>query len=208
MAEIDPALADTAAFCERYGVTLEESANCVVIAAKRGGETRYAACMVAATTRADVNGLVRRHLDARKASFAPVDAVTAATGMEYGGITPVGLPADWPVLVDEAVAKTGSVVIGSGIRGSKLRLPGPLLAALPAAQVLPGLGIPVAPLRSSSRAASARDLVTDGNRTCSAGRLNGERWPDENWHRELQHSDTPVSAELTFSFASGHAGSG
>ena len=145
VAEIDPALADTAAFCERYGVTPEESANCVVIAARRGGETRYAACMVAATTRADVNGLVHRHLDARKASFAPVDAVTAATGMEYGGITPVGLPADWPVLVDEAVAKTGSVVIGSGIRGSKLRLPGPLLAALPAALVLPGLGIPVAP---------------------------------------------------------------
>ena len=144
MAEIDPALADTAAFCERYGVAPEESANCVVIAARRGGETRYAACMVAATTRADVNGLVRRHLDARKASFAPVDAVTVATGMEYGGITPVGLPGDWPVLVDEAVAKTGSVVIGSGIRGSKLRLPGPLLAALPAAQVLPGLGIPVA----------------------------------------------------------------
>jgi prolyl-tRNA editing enzyme YbaK/EbsC (Cys-tRNA(Pro) deacylase) len=145
VAEIDPALADTAAFCERYGVTPEESANCVVIAGRRGGETRYAACMVAATTRADVNGLVRRQLDARKASFAPMAAVTAATGMEYGGITPVGLPADWPVLVDEAVAKTGSVVIGSGIRGSKLRLPGPLLAALPAAQVLPGLGIPVAP---------------------------------------------------------------
>jgi prolyl-tRNA editing enzyme YbaK/EbsC (Cys-tRNA(Pro) deacylase) len=144
VAEIDPALADTAAFCERYGVTLEESANCVVIAARRGGETRHAACMVAATTRADVNGLVRRHLDARKASFAPVAEVTAATGMEYGGITPVGLPADWPVLVDEAVAKTASVIIGSGIRGSKLRLPGPLLAALPAAQVLPGLGVPVA----------------------------------------------------------------
>ena len=143
VAEIDPALADTAAFCERYGVSLEESANCVVIAAKRGGETRHAACMVAATTRADVNGLVRRHLDARKASFAPVAEVTAVTGMEYGGITPVGLPADWPVLVDEAVAKTASVVIGSGIRGSKLRLPGPVLAALPAAQVLPGLGIPV-----------------------------------------------------------------
>jgi prolyl-tRNA editing enzyme YbaK/EbsC (Cys-tRNA(Pro) deacylase) len=101
--------------------------------------------MVAATTRADVNGLVRRHLDARKASFAPVEAVTAATGMEYGGITPVGLPEGWRVLVDEAVAKTGSVVIGSGIRGSKLRLPGRLLAALPAATVLPGLGIPVAP---------------------------------------------------------------
>ena len=151
VAEIDPALADTAAFCERYGVTPEESANCVVIAAKRGGETRHAACMVAATTRADVNGLVRRHLDARKASFAPVAEVTAVTGMEYGGITPVGLPADWPVLVDEAVAKTASVVIGSGIRGSKLRLPGPLLAALPAAQVLPGLGIPVSPHSSAIR---------------------------------------------------------
>ena len=132
VAEIDPALADTAAFCQRYGVSPAESANCVVIAGRRGGNTMYAACVVAATTRADVNGLVRRHLDARKASFAPVDGATAATGMEYGGITPVGLPADWPVLVDEAVAKTASVVIGSGIRGSKLRLPGPLLAALPA----------------------------------------------------------------------------
>jgi len=145
VAEIDPALADTAAFCEQYGVAPAESANCVVIAGKRGGNTMYAACMVAATTRADVNGLVRKHLDARKASFAPTEAVTAATGMEYGGITPVGLPSDWPVLVDEAVAKTGSVVIGSGIRGSKLRLPGRLLAAIPAAQVLPGLGVPVNP---------------------------------------------------------------
>ena len=145
VAEIDPALADTAAFCERYGVSSAESANCVVIAAKRGGNTMYAACMVLATTRADVNGLVRRHLDARKASFAPVADVTAATGMDYGGITPVGLPADWPVLVDEAVAKTASVIIGSGIRGSKLRLPGRLVAAIPSAQVLPGLGVPVNP---------------------------------------------------------------
>jgi len=143
VAEIDSALADTAAFCERYEVPAAESANCVVIAGKRGGNTTYAACMVLATTRADVNGLARRHLDVRKASFAPVGAVTAATGMEYGGITPLGLPADWPVLVDEAVAKTGSVVIGSGIRGSKLRLPGPALAAIPSAQVLPGLGIPL-----------------------------------------------------------------
>jgi prolyl-tRNA editing enzyme YbaK/EbsC (Cys-tRNA(Pro) deacylase) len=144
VAEIDPSLADTAAFCAHYGVDPAESANCVVIAARRGGQTTYAACMVAATTRADVNGLVRRHLDARKASFAPVDAVTAASGMEYGGITPIGLPDGWPVLVDEAVAKTGSVVIGSGIRGSKLKLPGRLLACLPSAQVLPGLGLPLA----------------------------------------------------------------
>src|ERR1700723_4117768 len=102
VAEIDPALADTAAFCERYGVSPTESANCVVVAGRRGGNTMYAACVIAATTRADVNGLVRRHLDARKASFAPVDGATAATGMEYGGITPVGVPAARPGGADPA----------------------------------------------------------------------------------------------------------
>jgi prolyl-tRNA editing enzyme YbaK/EbsC (Cys-tRNA(Pro) deacylase) len=141
VAEIDPALADTAQFCAAYGITLEESVNCVVIAARRGGDVTYAACMVAATTRANVNGLVRPHLGARKASFGPVDVVTALTDMEYGGITPVGLPESWPVLVDDLVAKTPGVVIGSGIRGSKLWLPGSLLAELPGAEVLPGLGV-------------------------------------------------------------------
>ena len=115
----------------------------VIIAAKRGSDVTYAACMVTATTRADVNGLVRRHLGARKASFGATDAVTAATGMEYGGITPVGLPSGWPVLVDEFVAKSPEVVIGSGIRGSKLWLPGHLLATLPSAEVLADLGVPV-----------------------------------------------------------------
>ena len=142
VAAIDPALADTAQFCETYGIAPEDSANCVVIAARRGADVTYAACMVTAPTRADVNGLVRRHLGARKASFGPVDVVTSLTGMEYGGITPVGLPPGWPVLVDDLVAKSaGDVVIGSGIRGSKLWLPGQLLAELPGAQVLSGLGI-------------------------------------------------------------------
>jgi len=141
VAAIDPALSDTAQFCAAYGVTLEESANCVVIAAKRGGDVTYAACMITATTRTNVNGLVRQHLGARKASFGPVDVVTAITGMEYGGITPIGLPADWRVLVDDLVAKSPSVVIGAGIRGSKLWLPGSLLAELPGAEVLPGLGV-------------------------------------------------------------------
>jgi prolyl-tRNA editing enzyme YbaK/EbsC (Cys-tRNA(Pro) deacylase) len=141
VAAINPALADTAQFCETYGVTLEESANCVVIAGKRGSEVSYAACMVTATTRADVNGLVRRHLGAKKASFGPMDVVTSLTGMEYGGITPIGLPESWPILVDQQVAKSPSVVIGSGIRGSKLWLPGHLLAELPSAQILPGLGV-------------------------------------------------------------------
>jgi prolyl-tRNA editing enzyme YbaK/EbsC (Cys-tRNA(Pro) deacylase) len=141
VAAIDSSLSDTAQFCEAYGITSEESANCVVIAAKRGGEVTYAACMVTAATRANVNGLVRQHLGARKASFGQVDVVTSMTGMEYGGITPIGLPADWRVLVDELVAKSPSVVIGAGIRGAKLWLPGRLLAELPGGEVLPGLGV-------------------------------------------------------------------
>jgi len=99
--------------------------------------------VVLATTRADVNGLVRRHLGARKASFAPQDVAVAESGMAYGGITPVGLPSDWPVLVDPAVAAADWVVIGSGSRGSKLAVPGSVLAALPAAAVLEGLGLPL-----------------------------------------------------------------
>lgn len=141
VAEIDPELADTAAFCDRYAVLAEESANCVVVAGKRGGETRYAACLVLATTRADVNTIVRKRLSARKASFAPMDDAVALTGMEYGGITPVGLPADWLVLVDRAVAGTDQVVVGSGVRRSKLALPGAALAALPGAEVIDGLAL-------------------------------------------------------------------
>ena len=145
VAPINPDLADTAAFCEHYEVGMAESANCVVVAGKRGGVTSYAACLVTAVTRADVNGVVRRRMDARKATFAPLDDVVAATGMEYGGITPVGLPDEWPIFIDARVVEQAHVVIGSGIRGSKLRLPGELLAALPSAQVLPGLGLPVGP---------------------------------------------------------------
>lgn len=142
VAEIDPALADTAAFCDRYGIALDESANCVVVAGRRGGETRMAACVLLATTRADVNGLVRRHLDARKASFARMEDAVAATGMEYGGITPIGLPDGWPILIDAAVAATPRAVVGSGVRRSKLALPGAALADLPGAEVLASLGLP------------------------------------------------------------------
>jgi prolyl-tRNA editing enzyme YbaK/EbsC (Cys-tRNA(Pro) deacylase) len=140
VAAIDPDVADTAAFTERYGVPLDESANCVVIAGKREGVQRQLACVVLATTRADVNGLGRRRLNVRKASFMSMDEAVAGTGMEYGGITPIGLPADWQVLVDAAVGAVDSVVIGSGVRRSKLRLPGELLAALPGVEVVDGLG--------------------------------------------------------------------
>jgi prolyl-tRNA editing enzyme YbaK/EbsC (Cys-tRNA(Pro) deacylase) len=141
--EIDPALADTAEFCARYGVAAEESANCVVVAARRGGNETLAACVVLATTRADLNNLVRRHLGARKVSFLPMDLAVAATGMEFGGITPVGLPVDWPLLVDSAVVRTDRVVVGSGVRRSKLVVPGRVLASLGKAEVMAGLGVPI-----------------------------------------------------------------
>jgi prolyl-tRNA editing enzyme YbaK/EbsC (Cys-tRNA(Pro) deacylase) len=143
VAAIDADLADTAAFTEAYGVPSEASANCVVVAARRAGETRLAACVVLATTRADVNGLVRRHLEARKASFAPQDVAVTTTGMAFGGITPIGLPADIPVLVDAAVAAADWLVVGSGIRGSKLAVAGSVLAGLRGAVVLEGLGRPI-----------------------------------------------------------------
>jgi prolyl-tRNA editing enzyme YbaK/EbsC (Cys-tRNA(Pro) deacylase) len=144
VAEIDPDLADTQAFCERYGVRMDRSANCVILAARREGRSWFAACLVLATTRADVNGLAKKHLGASKISFASMDAATAATAMEFGGITPIGLPAEWPILIDEAVAAADRAVIGSGVRRSKISLPGAALAALPNAVVLPGLGRPAA----------------------------------------------------------------
>ena len=139
--EIDPALADTEALCGYYDVDPGACANCVVVAGRRGDQVSFAACVVLATTRADVNGVVRRHLGARKASFAPLADVVAETGMEFGGITPVGLPESWSLLIAEAVANHPGVVIGSGLRQSKLRLPGSALAALPSAQVWPDLAV-------------------------------------------------------------------
>jgi len=139
VAPIDADLADTAAFCAAYGIGLEESANCVIVAGRRGEVTRYAACVVLATTRADVNGAVRKYLDARKASFAPMDDAVRLTGMEYGGITPIGLPKDWPVLVDARVIAKPHVIIGSGVRHSKIAIAGPALGALPGAEVIEGL---------------------------------------------------------------------
>ena len=138
---IDPDLADTAALTEQFDLDPEASANCVIVLGKRGGEQRPATCVVLSSTRLDVNGLVRRTLDARKCSFAPQDWAIAETGMEYGGITPVGVPAGWPILVDQAVTEQPWVLLGSGLRRSKLALPGALLAELPGAQVLEGLGL-------------------------------------------------------------------
>ncbi|GAA4243831.1 YbaK/EbsC family protein [Dactylosporangium darangshiense] len=139
VAPIDPGLADTAAFCAAYDVTLEQSANCVIVVGKPAGV--FAACVILATTRVDVNGAVRRLLGTRKASFAPMDEAVSRSGMEYGGITPIGLPEDWPIYVDARVPAVESAVIGSGLRASKIVLPGSVIAALPGATVVDGLAV-------------------------------------------------------------------
>jgi prolyl-tRNA editing enzyme YbaK/EbsC (Cys-tRNA(Pro) deacylase) len=136
VAPIDPDRADTAEFCATYQVPLEVSANCVVVAGRRAELSVMAACLVRATDRADVNRVIRKRLDVRKISFAGMDEAVRQTGMEYGGITPIGLPASWPILIDEAVARLDMIVVGSGIRGSKIAMPGRSAANLPNAEIL------------------------------------------------------------------------
>jgi prolyl-tRNA editing enzyme YbaK/EbsC (Cys-tRNA(Pro) deacylase) len=136
VAPIDPNRADTADFCATYEVPLDVSANCVVVAGRRAELPVTAACLVRATDRADVNRVIRKRLEVRKISFAGMDDAVRETGMEYGGITPIGLPPTWPILVDEAVASLNMIVVGSGIRGSKIAMPGPSAATLPNAETL------------------------------------------------------------------------
>jgi len=138
---IDPDLADTAAFSDAYGFPVSGGANCIVVAGKRGDTVTYAACVVLASTKLDVNRTVKGLLGARKVSFAPMDDAVERTRMEYGGITPIGLPADWAVYVDSRVLEAPEVVIGAGVRGAKLFLPGALLAELPRVEVVEGLAV-------------------------------------------------------------------
>lgn len=136
VARIDPELADTAAFCAAYDVAPQASANCVVVDGRRAERSVRAAVVVLAVDRADINRVVRKQLDLRKLSFMGSAQVEALTGMRPGGITPVGLPADWVILVDSAVARAGPVVVGAGVRAAKLMLDGADLATLPNARVL------------------------------------------------------------------------
>jgi prolyl-tRNA editing enzyme YbaK/EbsC (Cys-tRNA(Pro) deacylase) len=136
VAEINPEFADTASFCEHYEVDLGISTNCLIIEAKRADKTWYSACLVLATDMADVNGIVRRALGARKTSFASKDTALELTGMEYGGITPIGLPANWSIYVDEFVMNQEVVVIGGGLRGSKIAVETRALLQLPNVHVL------------------------------------------------------------------------
>ena len=137
---IDPELADTEVMTREFGMDLALSSNCILVAGKRAGEERIAACVVRATTNADINHVVKKRLDVRKASFWPQDRAVEASGMEYGGITPVGVPSSWRLLIDSACA-SGWSCIGSGLRRSKLFVTGEVLAALPGAEIVEGLGV-------------------------------------------------------------------
>ena len=119
-----------------YDLPATASANCVVVGGRRNGEERIAACVVRADTRADVNDRVKRLLDVRKASFLPQDRAVEESGMEYGGINPIGLPAPWRLLLDARVPEIEVALLGSGVRRSKLLVPGRLLAELPGAEVV------------------------------------------------------------------------
>lgn len=136
----DPELADTAAFCAAYGHALEDSANCVVVIGKAEPPV-HAACVVLATTRLDVNGVVRRRLGTRKASFAPADDVVATTGMAIGGVTPLALPDALPLWVDHRVMARDRIVLGAGSRNAKVLAPPAMLTAL-GAEVVDDLAKP------------------------------------------------------------------
>ena len=135
---IDPAFADTAAYCERYGVPLERAANTIVVASKKEPR-QFAACVVKATTRLDVNHAVRRLLDTNRVSFASADETRALTGMLIGGVTVFALPADLPIYVDEQVMALDWIILGSGSRSSKIRVAPEVLRRLPASRIVSGL---------------------------------------------------------------------
>jgi prolyl-tRNA editing enzyme YbaK/EbsC (Cys-tRNA(Pro) deacylase) len=140
----DPALADTTAFCAAYGFALEDSANTILVVGKSNPPT-YAACVVLATHRLDVNHAVRDRLGTRKASFASPDETRALTGHEIGGVTAFGLPDGLPLLVDAAVMARPRIVLGGGSRSWKVIAPPAILRSLPNVEVVEGLAHPAPP---------------------------------------------------------------
>jgi prolyl-tRNA editing enzyme YbaK/EbsC (Cys-tRNA(Pro) deacylase) len=139
--DIDPALADTAQFCEAYGYSMDESANAILVIGKSEPPV-FAVGVVLATTRLDVNKAVRRRLGTRKASFAPPDATRELTGMEIGGVTPFALPDGLPLWIDSRVMDRPRVVVGGGSRACKVVGPPAMLLSVPGAEVVDDLAIP------------------------------------------------------------------
>ena len=132
---IDPAYAATVDFCAKYGFSMQASANCIVVASKTGPR-QHVACLVQATRRLDVNGVVRRRMGVRKVSFAPAEETVEVTGMLPNGVTPFGLPPELPLWVDAGVAAFERVIVGGGSLSLKLLVPTDVFAQMPQAEVV------------------------------------------------------------------------
>lgn len=130
VAEIDPQFANGEKLCEQYAIPTNEGANCIIISARRGQNNQLAACVAPVGTKVDLNGIIKKILNARRISLAPLELVLKETQMEYGSITPIGLPESWPILIDEAVATANRVVLGSGKLNAKISLSGKTLIQL------------------------------------------------------------------------------
>lgn len=146
---IDPAFADTADFCEKYGVPLDHSANTIVVASKKEPR-QFCACVVKATTRLDVNHAVRRLMGASRVSFASAEDTQALTGMAIGGVTIFALPPDLPIYVDDRLVALDWVVLGGGSRSWKIRTVPEVFRRLPNATIVPGLALGEADASGSS----------------------------------------------------------
>ena len=141
--DCDPSFADTSEFCNRYGYSPEESANAILLEGKAESPV-YALCVVLATTRINVNKVARKRLGTRKASFASAEVTKKLTGMEIGGVTPVGLPDDLPIWIDNLVMEAPKVIIGAGSRNAKIYLAPENLLKFPNTHVVEGLSMPIA----------------------------------------------------------------
>src|SRR2546422_1015217 len=139
--EIDPAYADTAQFCERYGFPLEQSANTIIVGGKKEPR-QYAACVVRATTRLDVNHVVRKLMGVPRLSFATAEETMALTGMLIGGVTVFALPDGVPIYVDEGLMPLPYVILGGGSRSTKVKIAPEIFTRLPGAAIIPGLSQP------------------------------------------------------------------
>jgi prolyl-tRNA editing enzyme YbaK/EbsC (Cys-tRNA(Pro) deacylase) len=143
---IDPAYADTAAYCQHYGVPLDRSANTIIVASKKEPR-QYAACVVPATTRLDVNHAVRRLMTVSRVSFASAQETIDLTGMMIGGVTVLALPPALPVYVDDRLMGFEWVILGGGSRSAKIKVTPELFRRLAGARIVEGLGVeaPAAP---------------------------------------------------------------
>ncbi|PQJ12983.1 hypothetical protein CJD36_004360 [Flavipsychrobacter stenotrophus] len=145
VAEIDPEFSGGAELCAKYGVDPRHGANCLIVEGKRGGISSIVVCLVPVGYRYDMSGVVRKKLNARQVSVASLDLVISKTQMEYGSITPIGLPKDWQVFIDPLVMTSERIIIGGGLKKSKLSIPSNALMYLPGAEIVEGLAKKIDP---------------------------------------------------------------